>query len=103
MIDTPTAVYHQRYTAVFDSMEDRPVRTPYASSFGTPERGKHHGEIPVVDSAGIAALIAHEDFLEGTEHQDTDQIADRIDHGQHKQRPMAEHIQPIQQPDGEVP
>ena len=40
--------------------------------------GEHHGEIPVVDAAGGAALVLHEPGLEGTEEKDADDITNGI-------------------------
>ncbi len=40
---------------------------------------KHHGVIPIVDSAGSAAFIFQNKGLEGTEKQNTDHITNRID------------------------
>ena len=42
------------------------------------KRRKHHGKIPIVDTAGRAASILHDPSLEGTEIQNTNDIANRI-------------------------
>lgn len=39
---------------------------------------KHHGIVPVVDSAASAALVAHNPCLEGTEEEYANHIAYRV-------------------------
>ena len=42
------------------------------------ERGKHHGEIPIIDPTASAAFVFHKPGLEGAEEKNADHIADGI-------------------------
>ena len=49
------------------------------------QRGKHHDEIPVINTAAAAALVHHHPALEGTEEENTNHVAHRIGEGNKNQ------------------
>ena len=50
------------------------------------QRREHHGEIPVVDAAGGAAAVLHQEGLEGAEKQHADQVGQVVEGAQQHQR-----------------
>ena len=50
-------------------------QTPRIEIRNKNERGKHHGEIPIIDPTASAAFVFHEPCLEGAEEKNADHIA----------------------------
>ena len=66
------------------------------------QRGKHHGEIPVVDAAGGTASILHEPHLEGAEEQDADHVAHAVGQADQEQDAYVNDMGEVQGGDGAV-
>ena len=67
-------------------------QTPCVEVGQKDQRGKHHGVIPVVNTAGAAAFIFHEPCLEWAEEENADHITDRIEQTDEKQNARIEDI-----------
>jgi hypothetical protein len=67
-------------------------QAPCVSSPDKEQGCKHHGIVPVIDSAGAAALILQKPALERTEEKDTDHIADRISAAEKKHDPIIQNF-----------
>ena len=61
--------------------------------------GEHHGEVPVVDTAGGTAAVLHEPHLEGAEEQDADHVADTVKEADQQENAHVDDMGEVQDPD----
>ena len=66
------------------------------------QRREHHGVIPVVDTAGAAALVLHKPALKRAEEKDTDHIADGVSAAEENHNAVVQNAAHMQCPEETV-
>ena len=77
-------------------------QTPRIKIRNENERGKHHGEIPIVDPTASAAFVFHKPSLEGAEEKNADHIADGVRKADEQKNALVDDMRIVENADDRV-